>query len=136
MGGQSPPRRMLWLWLLGGFGFTGVAVLGCFALALAVLGASFTDCQPEDAPALASSAGPAPSAYALQSIPPARLRLYEQAGARFDIDWSFLASIGAQECNNGRCAGTNPAGCAGPMQIAYVRSSECSPGDGPTLWEE
>ena len=79
--------------------------------------------------------GPTPSAYALQSIPPERLRLYEQAGTRFDIDWSFLASIGAQECGNGDCAGTNSSGCAGPMQIAYVRGSPCSPGRGPTLWE-
>ncbi len=61
--------------------------------------------------------------------------MYERAGARFDIDWSFLASIGAQECGNGECAGTNEAGCAGPMQIAYVRGSACSPGSGPTLWE-
>ena len=75
------------------------------------------------------------SAYALQSIPPERLRLYEQAGSKFDIDWSFLASIGAQECDNGECAGTNSSGCAGPMQIAYVRGSACSPGDGETLWE-
>ena len=82
-----------------------------------------------------STSGTAPSAYALQSIPPERLRLYEQAGARFDIDWSFLASIGAQECGNGDCAGVNSAGCAGPMQIAYVRGSPCSPGAGPTLWE-
>jgi hypothetical protein len=41
-----------------------------------------------------------------------------QAGTKFNIDWSFLASIGAQECGNGSCAGTNSAGCAGPMQIA------------------
>ncbi len=54
----------------------------------------------------------------------------EQAGRRFDIDWSFLASIGAQECGNGECAGTNSSGCAGPMQIAYVRGSACSPGAG------
>ncbi len=107
---------------------------GDFGVAVAVLGASFTGCEPSSEPALAST-GPTPSAYALQSIPPARLRLYEQAGTRFDIDWSFLASIGAQECGNGECAGTNSAGCAGPMQIAYVRGSACSPGPGPTLWE-
>jgi hypothetical protein len=103
-------------------------------VAVAILGGSFTGCQPSSEPALAST-GPTPSAYALQSIPPARLRLYQQAGTRFDIDWSFLASIGAQECGNGECAGTNSAGCAGPMQIAYVRGSPCSPGPGPTLWE-
>jgi hypothetical protein len=122
------------LWLLSGLGVTGTAFLAIFGVAVAVLGASFTGCEPGSEPALAST-GPTPSAYALQSIPPERLRLYEQAGTRFDIDWSFLASIGAQECGNGDCAGVNSSGCAGPMQIAYVRGSPCSPGSGPTLWE-
>jgi len=126
-------RRMLW-WLLAGAGATGFVLLAIFAIAVAVLGASFTGCQPSDEPALAAT-GPTPSAYALQSIPPERLRLYQQAGSKFDIDWSFLASIGAQECGNGECAGTNSSGCAGPMQIAYVRGSACSPGATPTLWE-
>jgi hypothetical protein len=126
-------RRMLW-WLLAGAGATGSVLLAIFAIAVAVLGASFTGCQPSDEPALAAT-GPTPSAYALQSIPPERLRLFQQAGSKFDIDWSFLASIGAQECGNGECAGTNSSGCAGPMQIAYVRGSACSPGAAPTLWE-
>lgn len=126
-------RRMLW-WVVAGAGSTSLALLAIFGIAVAVLGASFTGCEPGDEPALAST-GPTPSAYALQSIPPERLRLYEQAGARFDIDWSFLASIGAQECNNENCSGVNSAGCAGPMQIAYIRGSACSPGAGPTLWE-
>ncbi len=131
-------QKKLWLWLLGAFGGSGLAFIAVFGLAVAVFGASFTGCQPGDEPALAATSGPSeptPSAYALQSIPPERLRLYEQAGTRFDIDWSFLASIGAQECGNGTCAGTNSSGCAGPMQIAFVRGSPCSPGPGPTLWE-
>ncbi len=127
-------RRVLWMWLLAGLTGTGVALLGCFALAVAVLGASFTGCEPGSTTPPPST-GPAPSAYALQNITPERLHLYETAGTRFDIDWSFLASIAAQECANGDCAGVNPAGCAGPMQIAYIRGSECSPGPGPTLWE-
>ena len=128
-------QRKLWLWLLGALGGSGLAYVLVFGLAAAVLGASFAGCEPGSEPALAASSGPTPSAYALASIPPERLRLYEQAGTRFDIDWSFLASIGAQECGNGDCAGTNSSGCAGPMQIAYVRGSPCSPGSGPTLWE-
>jgi len=127
-------RRVLWVWLLSGLGGTGLVLVAIFGLAVAVLGASFTGCEPSSEPALASS-GPAPSAYARQNIPPGRLRLYQQAGARFDIDWTFLASIGAQECGNGDCAGANSSGCAGPMQIADVRGSPCSPGSGPTLWE-
>jgi hypothetical protein len=127
-------RRVLWMWLLSSLGGTGLALVAIFGLAVAVLGASFTSCQPSGEPAIAST-GPAPSTYARQNIPPQRLRIYQEAGTRFDLDWSFLASIGAQECNNGDCAGTNSAGCAGPMQIAYVRGSACSPGSGPTLWE-
>jgi hypothetical protein len=127
-------RTGLWLWLAASLGASGLVLVAIFGLAVAVLGASFTGCQPGDAPA-SSVSGPAPSAYALQSIPPERLALFEQAGTRFDIDWSFLASIGAQECANGECAGVNSSGCAGPMQIAYVRGSECSSGAGPTLWE-
>ncbi len=130
---RKPSGKVMW-WLAAGAGSTGLALLAIFGIAVAVLGASFTGCQPGSEPALAST-GPTPSAYALQSIPPERLRLYQQAGSKFDIDWSFLASIGAQECNNGECAGTNSSGCAGPMQIAYVRGSGCSPGAGPTLWE-
>jgi hypothetical protein len=126
--------RALWVWLLAALAGTGIALLGVFALAVAVLGASFTGCET-GIESTASSPGPTPSAYALQSIAPERLRLYEAAGQRFDIDWSFLASIAEQECSSGDCAGVNSAGCAGPMQIAYVRASECSPGAGPTLWE-
>jgi hypothetical protein len=72
---------------------------------------------------------------AVRDIPPARLKLYQAAGRRFDIDWTFVASIAFQECGSGNCAGVNSSGCAGPMQIAYVRASACSPGSGPTLWE-
>jgi CHAP domain len=128
-------QTKLWVWLLGAFGGSGLAFIAVFGLVVAVFGASFTGCQPGSEPALAASSGPTPSAYALQNIPPERLRLYEQAGTRSVIDWSFLASIGAQECGNDDCAGTNSSGCAGPMQIAYVRESPCSPGPGPTLWE-
>jgi hypothetical protein len=71
----------------------------------------------------------------LREIPTDRLRLYRAAGRRFDLDWAFLASIGAQECHHGSCAGDNGSGCAGPMQIAVRRGSPCSPGNGPTLWD-
>lgn len=127
-------KRKLFVWVAAGVGSTSFALVVISGLAVAVLGASFASCQAGDEPAAAST-GPSPSAYVLQSIPPERLRLYEQAGTRFDIDWSFLASIGAQECNNENCTGVNSAGCAGSMQIAYVRGSACSPGPGPTLWE-
>ena len=134
MGQRQHSRRTgLWLWLSGVLGVSGLLFIAILAVTAAVLGASFAGCQSGEPSA--AQAGPAPSAYALQSIPPQRLRLYQQAGARFDIDWSFLASIGYQECGNGECTGVNGSGCAGPMQIAYVRGSPCSPGSGPTLWE-
>jgi hypothetical protein len=125
-----------WWWLGAAFSSAGLMLVAVFGIFLAAIGGSFTGCEAKSLPVTVTGpAGPAPSAYALQSIPPERLALYEQAGRRFDIDWSFLASIGAQECGNGSCAGVNSSGCAGPMQIAYVRNSPCSPGSGPTLWE-
>jgi hypothetical protein len=82
--------------------------------------------------------GPTPTEQARNSIPASALAIYQQTGRRHDIDWAFLASIGAQECDHGRCAGAgqiNPSGCGGPMQIAMRRRSPCSPGSGPTLWD-
>jgi hypothetical protein len=81
-----------------------------------------------------AAAAPA-TRVAVREIPPDRLRIYQEAGRRIDIDWSFLAAIGTQECGSGTCAGVNSSGCAGPMQIAYVRGSACSPGPGPTIWD-
>jgi hypothetical protein len=76
-----------------------------------------------------------PTRAAVKEIPPARLKIYQEAGERFDVDWAFLASIGYQECGHGACAEVNPSGCGGPMQIGMVRESACSPGPGPTIWE-
>lgn len=76
-----------------------------------------------------------PTRAAGKEIPPERLRIYQEAGKRFDVDWAFLASIGYQECGHGTCAEVNPSGCGGPMQIGMVRESACSPGSGPTIWE-
>src|SRR5215218_10846400 len=76
-----------------------------------------------------------PTRAAVEEIPPARLKIYQEAGERFDVDWAFLASIGYQECGHGACAEVNPSGCGGPMQIGMVRESACSPGSGPTIWE-
>lgn len=64
--------------------------------------------------------GPAPSKSALRDIPRNYLRLYREMGTRYNIDWTFLASIGAQESNHGRAPGTNrvnESGCVGPMQL-------------------
>lgn len=117
-------------------GPVGIAVGAAAAVVVTVL-AALMGVLGADLSCLGGSSGtgPAPSRSAREDIPAARLRLYQAAGRRFDIDWAFLASIGAQECGHGACRGTNGYGCAGPMQIAYVRGSACSPGSGPTLWE-
>jgi murein DD-endopeptidase MepM/ murein hydrolase activator NlpD len=53
-------------------------------------------------------------------IPPAYLALYQQAAARFALDWEVLAAVGRVETNHGRnangCA-PNAAGAQGPMQF-------------------
>jgi cell wall-associated NlpC family hydrolase len=67
----------------------------------------------------------APSAAAIADIPVNYLALYQQAAARFGIDWAVLAAIGKIECDHGRsqAAGCNPPGsvnakgATGPMQF-------------------
>jgi hypothetical protein len=110
------------------------AVLGGVGLVLALVVAVLILGGGNDCPAT----GPTPSPQARDSISVSALAIYQSAGRRYDIDWAFLASIGAQECDHGRCTGAtqiNPSGCGGPMQIAMRRRSPCSRGGGPTLWE-
>jgi cell wall-associated NlpC family hydrolase len=67
----------------------------------------------------------APSPVAIADIPSDYLVLYQQAAARFGIDWAVLAAIGKIECDHGRSRspGCNPpgtvnsAGATGPMQF-------------------
>src|ERR687887_2157399 len=71
------------------------------------------------------SATYAPSPVAIADIPGDYLVLYQQAAARFGIDWAVLAAIGKLECDHGRLQspGCNPpgtvnrAGATGPMQF-------------------
>jgi hypothetical protein len=66
-----------------------------------------------------------PSDFAIADIPAEYLRLYQQAAARFGIDWPILAGIGRVECDHGRdpapsCrrfGAVNAAGAGGPMQF-------------------
>jgi hypothetical protein len=57
---------------------------------------------------------------AVGDIPPDYLVLYQQAAARFGLDWPVLAAVGRVETNHGRnangCA-PNSAGARGPMQF-------------------
>ncbi len=71
------------------------------------------------------SATYSPSPVAIADIPADYLVLYQQAAARFGIDWAVLAAIGKIECDHGRSrdAGCNPPGtvngrgATGPMQF-------------------
>ncbi len=119
-------RRVVWLAPLLVVGLVVVAMFGFFL----AIGGGDLGCTGGG-----GSAGPSPSRAAVAEIPPARLVIYQRAGRRFRIDWTFLASIGAQECGHDGCAGDNGSGCAGPMQIAFRPGSPCSPGAGPTEWD-
>jgi hypothetical protein len=110
-------------------GSCAAVVLSVAATVLAILGGELGCLGGGTA-----SAQPA-SAAARREIPPARLAIYQAAGRRFDIDWAFVAAIGTQECGSGLCAQVYPSGCGGPMQIALVPESACSPGPGPTIWD-
>ena len=109
-------------------GCAGVAffLVSTLGVVIALTGAGVGCIADSAAPSVGGKVG---------EIPADRLRLYRAAGRRFDLDWAFLASIGAQECHHGSCAGDNGSGCAGPMQIAVRRGSPCSPGGGPDLWD-
>ncbi len=123
-------RRGVSLVALIATGALAMVVVALTGTVMAILGSEIA-CMGGGGPALAAPATRA----AEREIEPGRLRIYLAAGRRIDIDWSFLAAIGEQECGEGNCAGVNSSGCAGPMQIGYVRGSACSPGSGPTIWE-
>jgi hypothetical protein len=96
-------------------GAAAVAVALVVAL-LVVIGGSGSSPEP---PPPGVSAVPAGTAAAAE-IPPHYLALYRRFGAEMDIDWRFLAAIGAQESDHGRnpwAARVNSAGCVGPMQL-------------------
>lgn len=121
-------------WLVAGAALAFVVVAALVGSLMALLGASLP-CVGGGGGSASFAAGPADRAVH-RDFPPARIALFQAAGRRFDIDWTFVASIAYQECGAGvGCVGANPSGCAGPMEIAAVRDSACSPGPGPTLWE-
>jgi len=123
-------RRGLGPWLVGGVGLLSLVAAVIAGTLMAVLGGNLA-CMGGGGVAVANP----PTKAAVKEIPPKRLRIYQEAGRRFDVDWAFLASIGYQECGHRACAHVYPSGCGGPMQIAIVPESACSPGPGPTIWD-
>jgi len=111
-------------------GALAVVVVAITGTVMAILGSQI-GCLGGGGTALAAPATRA----AVTEIPPRRLRIYQQAGERYGVEWAFLASIGYQECGHRACAHVYPSGCGGPMQIAIVPESACSPGPGPTIWD-
>ncbi len=89
----------------------------------------------------ASGSSTGASAVAQAQIPPEYLRLYQQAAARYGLDWSILAGIGKVECDHGQdpdpsCThegAVNSAGAGGPMQFlaaTWARYGVDGDGDG------
>ena len=118
---------------LGGLVWLGLAVWAAHALGQGLAGwlTRLPDGLALPAPpATRPTAGaPAPSRTAHADIPPAYLRLYQQA-ARDEcpgLAWTVLAGIGKVESDHGRArlpgvrSGWNHAGAAGPMQFGIGR---------------
>jgi Transglycosylase SLT domain len=123
LGAASVPARRLAPGAF--FGLLGLAGL-LLVLVMGVFGAIF-GIQP-------LQGGYGPSASARAEIPPAYLRLYQEAGQRYGIDPWVLAAIGWVETQHGRSrapgvrSGVNAYGCcAGPMQFSLVGS--------PSTWD-
>ena len=115
--GRLPVRARFALYCaIGAFVCVGLTVV---ALA-AVGGASLAGALEGD-----PGTGAGASSLALREIPPHYLRLYEQAGERYGVDWAILAGVGKVECDHGRdpdpsCqreGAVNSAGAGGPMQF-------------------
>jgi membrane-bound lytic murein transglycosylase B len=122
--------------LLAILGLRRSVILACLVvLAVTAFGVAedlgVLDPPARAAPARKPAAGqPAPSSAAAADIPPAYLRLYRQAGARYRVPWSVLAAIAKVESDHGRVrlpgvrSGSNWAGACGPMQIGCVPGSK------------
>jgi len=120
-GSRSPQSSSLPRWPLGLAG--GVGAVGVLILTLLMGAAAITAVSAERAGSEAT--GPSVSARARAEIPPEYLRYYQQAAARYGLDWAILAGIGRVECDHGRdpdpsCTkegAVNSAGAGGPMQF-------------------
>ena len=75
-----------------------IAAAFVLVAALAALGGGSVGVAESSSEAQSDS----PSTLAEREIPPLYLRLYEQAAARYGLDWTILAGIGKVECDHGR----------------------------------
>jgi hypothetical protein len=118
-----------------------VAIVLAVAIALAFLTALGGAVVATTVEGGAGVSGAMPSELARREIPPRFLQLYEEAAARYGIDWAVLAGIGKVECDHGRdpdpsCGregAVNAAGAGGPMQFiasTWARYGVDGDGDG------
>lgn len=123
----APRKRRVWIWTVPG-AFLGLILVAVIAF-MALFGAAKLPCFGGGG---GGGSGPEPSATAVREIPPTYLVLYRQMGTRYDVDWSFLASIGAQESDHGRNAVSSSAGCIGVMQLcgAFTQPPIAQDGNG------
>jgi hypothetical protein len=110
--------------LAAGAALMMVLTLGVVGVA-ATVGGSWSQSAGALADETGTPGGRGVSARARAEIPPAYLRLYLQAAARYRVDWAILAGIGRVECDHGRdsdpsCTkegAVNSAGAGGPAQF-------------------
>jgi peptidoglycan LD-endopeptidase LytH len=95
---------------LKALGFATLGLLVALALFAALFSLGFAGAGGTAEPACAASA-------AASAIPPDYLRLYEETGQMFGLDWVFLAAIGSIESGHGANMGPSSAGALGPMQF-------------------
>lgn len=76
-----------------------------------------------DVSSLGIVAVPAPSPFAMRSVPHEYLKLYIKIGNEYGLNWTMLAAVGQIESHSGSSrlpgvnSGTNSAGAAGPAQF-------------------
>jgi hypothetical protein len=129
--GHQPRGRRMW---------APVGLLAAGACVVAGVTALPTTLSPKTAPrrqatavaaikqadSLGIVAVPAPSPYAMQTIPLRYLKMYVKVGHEYGLDWTMLAAVGQIESESGTsqlagvASGTNAAGAAGPAQFEAV----------------
>jgi hypothetical protein len=109
---------------IGALSALALVLLVGMAMSLAIVAAISAVGVGGDGAALEANSS-TPSALAWREIPAPYLRLYQQAAARYGLDWAVIAAIGKVECDHGRdgeesCTregAVNGAGAGGPMQF-------------------
>jgi peptidoglycan LD-endopeptidase LytH len=92
-----------------------LAAAGAALIALGVFASLFTLLGTGTGEASEPSCSASP--LASDGIPSTYMRLYQETGASFGLDWSVLAAVGQVESGHGANVGPSSAGALGPMQF-------------------